>query len=337
MRHDGAHRIFLTITTLLIVMAAVPTLAAELLDVKPVANGADVVIEVTADIPMTYSYYKLPGEARAVVDIADADPEKVEPLIVVNKGAIASISVDKAQIAGLVVSRLVFNLVKQSDIRVTAAADRKMLVVSFGGTGAPAPPAPAAAPAPEQKKEAAPPAEPPTPETPAKVTPPSPATPAAAPPKEDDPLGLDEPPAAPGKAATPTAPAPAPDTPAVTTPPASTSRLAPVVPAESAPVAIRPVVIGVSAGDGYIDIKTKGPVGTFKPLRLTKPERLVIDLPEAKSAMKAKSVTINKNGVTQVRVGSYPGYVRIVFDTSKESFPAHDIASKDDGLRISLR
>ena len=97
-----------------------PVQAAELLEVTPVTSGSGVVIEVTADIPMTYTYYKVPGQARAVVDIADADPEKVEPLIVVNKGALASISVDKAMIADMTVSRLVFNLVSESDISVNS-------------------------------------------------------------------------------------------------------------------------------------------------------------------------------------------------------------------------
>src|ERR1035437_1579335 len=100
------------------VSMANPALAAELLDVKPIISGSNVEIEVTADIPMTYTYYKVPGQARAVVDIADADPEKVEPLIVVNKGAVASISVDKTMIGDMTVSRLVFNLVSASEISV---------------------------------------------------------------------------------------------------------------------------------------------------------------------------------------------------------------------------
>jgi hypothetical protein len=110
-----------------------PALGAELLDVKPVIIDSSVVVEVTADIPMTYTYYKVPGQARAVVDIADADPEKVEPLIVVNKGALSSISVDKATIEGMTVSRLVFNLVSESDIIVKQEPGRKKLLVSFAG------------------------------------------------------------------------------------------------------------------------------------------------------------------------------------------------------------
>ncbi|MEI7818002.1 MAG: hypothetical protein WCI45_12520, partial [Desulfuromonadales bacterium] len=101
--------------------------AAELLEVKPVVAGSVVSIEISADIAMTYTFYKVPGQARAVVDIAEADPEKVEPLIVVNKGAVSSISVDKAQISGIVVSRIIFNLVAESDISVSASPDRKLL------------------------------------------------------------------------------------------------------------------------------------------------------------------------------------------------------------------
>src|SRR6266581_4298744 len=101
--------------------------ASELLDVKPVVTGGNVSVEISTDSPMTYTYYKVPGQARAVVDIAEADPEKVEPLIVVNKGAVSSISVDKAQISGIVVSRIIFNLVSESDISATAAPDRKKL------------------------------------------------------------------------------------------------------------------------------------------------------------------------------------------------------------------
>ena len=138
---------------LLAVSLANPVQAAELLDVKPIVTGSNVVIEVTADIPMTYTYYKVPGQARAVVDIADADPEKVEPLIVVNKGAVASISVDKAMMGDMTVSRLVFNLVSETEISVSQAPDRKTLNISFGGgksvavPPATAPPAPVSPPA----------------------------------------------------------------------------------------------------------------------------------------------------------------------------------------------
>ena len=174
--------------------------AAELLDVKPVISGGAVSIEISADIAMTYTYYKVPGQARAVVDIAQADPEKVEPLIVVNKGAVSSISVDKAQISGIVVSRIIFNLVSESDLSVAASPDRKLLTVTFG-----APAAAANKPEPKPEPTRVQPVEPIAKTEPAAMAAKSePAATVAPPPpavqKQEDPLGLDEPAA---KAATP--------------------------------------------------------------------------------------------------------------------------------------
>src|SRR5450631_1038112 len=227
-----------------------PVLAAELLDVKPIVTGTNVVIEVTADIPMTYTYYKVPGQARAVVDIADADPEKVEPLIVVNKGAVASISVDKAMIGDMMVSRLVFNLVSESGISVIHSSDRKTLNVTFGGgASVEVPPvsailAPVSAPAAILVAN--------EPVVPVVVVP-DPADVAASSKsvskEEEDPFGLDEPQST-VAAAKDSVPAPV-----------RSTKLEPVVPvtvdqATQSLVVVKGIVIGAS----FIDIQTIGSV-----------------------------------------------------------------------------
>jgi hypothetical protein len=304
-----------------------PVLAAELLDVNPVTSGSGVVIEVTADIPMTYTYYKVPGQARAVVDIADADPEKVEPLIVVNKGAVSSISVDKAMIADMTVSRLVFNLVSETDINVKQAADRKKLTVSFGDTKsvvdadpvtapasvvaaiAPAVPvvAPVVAPEPKIVKE--------------QVAPP---VGSALSKEEEDPLGLDE----------PKSPAAAP----VTAPVASRSeKLEPVVPVSTERAPSTDVVVkGVVIGSSYIDIQVKGNLDKIKHMKISKPDRLAIDIPGT-SSMTKKSVSVNKFGISKVRIGNTPGVVRVVLDASRPQFPAYSVDFTENGIRINFK
>ena len=316
----------LTVCCLLFaVVLANPVVAAELLDVKPVVSAMGVEIEVSADIPMTYTYYKVPGEARAVVDIADADPEKVEPLIVVNKGAVASISVDKALISGMTVSRLVFNLVAESDIAVTPAPDRKTLHISFAGNKTVV-----------TQPVAVPPAAPVVSEPP--LTPPAavvvapPAAPTVAEPaskttvkEEQDPLGLDEP-----------QPAVAPVTasPAVVMP---VKKLEPVVPADVPPAAPSVTVVkGIIVGASYIDIQLNGPAGIFKTHRLAKPERLLIEIPGT-SAMNIKSVPVNRFGVSKVRIGAPPGMVRVVLDAAKSYFPRYEIVSVTNGLRVNFK
>jgi hypothetical protein len=275
--------------------------AAELLDVKPVISGSSVSVEITADVPMTYTYYKIPGQARAVIDIAEADPEKVEPLIVVNKGIVSSISVDKAQISGMVVSRLVFNLVAESDITVAAAADHKRLTVTFGHAAATA--------IPVVKSE--------------------PATTSSVP-------VINDAVAAPGAAAlTPAAPAAVTATVAAPPIPVRMPPLKPVVPTDLPPAmaTIQSIVIGKD----YLDIQTDRTIADYKVISLKKPERLALDLPGAKSALSSKSVVINKFGISTLRIGFYPAHIRIVLDASAASFPKHTITATREGIRISFK
>jgi hypothetical protein len=335
----------LTVMLLFVVLGCMHStgFAAELLDVKPVVTGSTVSVEISADIAMTYTYYKVPGQARAVVDIAEADPEKVEPLIVVNKGAVSSISVDKAQISGIVVSRIIFNLVSESDISVSASPDRKLLTVAFGSS---APAAgktalePAAKPAPQPVT---------VPEPVAKIEQPpviaptvAPLSPAAS--QEDDPLGLDEP-AAKGKPVTASASV----KPATTSTVSGTElaatptvmripKLEPVVPAvgSTAPhsaLMIKEIVTGTS----FIEIRTNLPVTNYKTIKLSGPDRLAIDLPCEKTNQKPNTASINKFGISKVRVGVSPKNIRIVVDSSKTGFPAHTITKTENGLRINFK
>lgn len=316
-------------------------LAAELLDVKPVVAGSAISVEISADIAMTYTYYKVPGQARAVVDIAEADPEKVEPLIVVNKGAVSSISVDKAQISGIVVSRIIFNLVSESDISVTASPDRKLLTVTFGGptsaTGKPEiKPEPKQEPRPEPKPEPKP---VPLPEPVAKVEIPA-AVPQSGAKIEDDPLGLDEPVAKSGAPLAITSAADAVSSAALTAAPTvmRIPKLEPVVPVVVAParhsaLSIKNIVTGAS----YIEILANQPVTNYKVLKLSGPDRLVIDIASEKINQKPKTVAINKFGITKTRIGLSPKYIRIVIDSGKASFPAHTVTNTENGLRINFK
>ena len=303
--------------------------AGDLLDVKPVTAGNAVAVEISANIPMTYTYYTIPGQARAVVDIANADPENVEPLIVVNQGNISSISVDKAQISDMVVSRIVFNLESQSEIAVTASADRKKLSVTFGG---------ASKSTTEQTSGALPAAQSAQVEKPAAAVEQTAALPAAKPFEtppadvselnEEDPFGLDEPPAAPKAASTPAA------VPALT-PPASATQPKAATTDASAGSAV--FIKAIKTGNDYIEITTSSAIDTYKVIKLSQPERLAIDIHSAKSELETKNVLINKFGISKVRIGLYPDYTRIVLDTSKADFPGYTIMRSQDGLRINFK
>jgi hypothetical protein len=306
-------------------------LAAELLDVKPVVAGDAVSFEISADIAMTYTYYNIPGQTRAVVDIAEADPERIEPLIVVNKGVVSSISVDKARISGIVVSRIIFNLVSESEIIVSSNPDRKLLTVTFAGSTAAVKPEPK--PEPVQVPN---PAQPPE----AVVKSALPAIVATTPPigagHEDALTVLDKqavksvPPL--NKAAVVESGAPLPAVPQVMRIP----KLEPVVPVVSArpqALTVKEIVTGAS----YVEIRTNQPVSDYKATRITGPDRLVIDIAGEKINQKPKTVAIKKFGILKARIGVSPKHIRIVMDSGKAGFPSYTITTIDEGLRINFK
>ena len=326
---------------MVIALPVVPVFAAELLDVKPVVAGTELLVEILADIPMTYTYYKVPGQARAVVDIADADPEKVEPLIVVNRGAVSSISVDKAQIAGMVVSRLIFNLVSDVDISVTASADRKKLTVTFsggkpasGGSENPAAPPAEPAPAPLATSVAAP-----SKNESATATATAQSEPATAR-AETDPIGLDERLDTPEKSAPAVKVADTPATPAVLPHnahlPAVSAKLEPVVPAIVPPRAYI-AITAIKVETTHIDIKANGRLDDFTQFKLSQPNRLVIDLPGATSSLSEKGIPVRRFGFALIRVGHYPDHTRIVLDAGSLPIPDYKITPTEKGLRISFK
>lgn len=105
----------------------------------------------------------------------------------------------------------------------------------------------------------------------------------------------------------------------------------PVVP--TAPVRTT-VIKDIVIGKNYIDILANGPLPAYKTLQLTGPERLSIDLPSSTNALSKKMIPVNRFGVSNIRIGSYPDSVRIVLDTTKIGFPRYRIEKRGNSLRI---
>jgi len=115
-------------------------------------------------------------------------------------------------------------------------------------------------------------------------------------------------------------------------------KLEPVVPVTVAPASPTTLKIkGIATGASYIEILANQTIADYKAVRITNPERLVIDIAGAKISQKQKSVTINKFGITKARIGVSPKNIRIVIDSAKAKFPAHTITNTEDGLRITFK
>ena len=104
--------------------------------------------------------------------------------------------------------------------------------------------------------------------------------------------------------------------------------------------ATRPSALSIQnilSGTSHIEIRANQPVEDYKAIRLTNPDRLIIDIAGTRIQQKPKSITINKFGVAKARIGVSPKNIRIVFDSDKVGFPAHTITNDEDGLRINFK
>lgn len=85
-----------------------------------------------------------------------------------------------------------------------------------------------------------------------------------------------------------------------------------------------------------IVIKTEGAVGTYKVMKLEKPERIAIDFPKGISKLNYKSILVGKFGVTKVRVGMNKGFVRLVFDSKLKKFPEYSIKAESNAIAVEF-
>ncbi|GLI37057.1 type IV pilus secretin PilQ family protein [Geobacter hydrogenophilus] len=134
-------------------------------------------------------------------------------------------------------------------------------------------------------------------------------------------------------------PAPAPAAPAKAEPPAPAAAPEPVAPKPaSTPVAVErktaDAITAITSRKDFLEIQTTGEVADFKTFRLTKPDRLVLDVFGVKSALAQKVVPVNSLGIETVRVGAYPDKVRLVLDASGDSLPAFTVEKTAAGLAV---
>lgn len=108
-------------------------------------------------------------------------------------------------------------------------------------------------------------------------------------------------------------------------------------PADSAqPEGLSALVTGLKPlGDG-VAISTNRPVSDYKTFRLSKPDRVVIDIQHAQIGMADKMVLLNSAGVSTARIGSYPDKVRIVFDAINGSLEDAVITRSATGLHVAF-
>jgi AMIN domain-containing protein len=314
--------------------------------------GNDIRIEITADKPLTYTYYKMPELLKAVIDLAIVDPGQINPVMTINSTLISKITVEKKSFYDFSLTRVVINLEKETGFAVKHdPADKGKILVTFGKELYPrsgdasgktgvdvAKPAdivspdignasqlPLSATAPAAAVAAATagahPALPSSAATVPVTTDGKPESGKKEPAPAHDPSGE-----APRKLAEQAAAA----QPGKAVRIVSGAVLAPVVPATGG----ARIISALRVNSDSLEIIANYNVDDFKAFILTKPERLVIDLPLAKNSITARNIPLRRLGVAQARIGTYPDKVRLVFDTEGRPVPYYKIEKTGKGLKV---
>jgi type IV pilus assembly protein PilQ len=297
-------------------------------------------IEILTDKPLSYTYYKTIEPPKLVIDIAQADPGSVTKSLEVNTGNIKRIELVKHEFTGGFLSRIeIFPIKELGDFTVTTdSVDKGKLLVTFAkspgeeqqATEAKGEIKPAIVPEVANKpKEPQLPAE--ANVTKEEVKPPATVEAAANPATQQAQSGITEE----NKDAQPAPGAVSDSTKEEKQPAGELNKEAPPnVELKATPVVQQKLVKAVAASDEGIEITVNGGIDVFSTFKLTKPDRIVLDIPGVKSGIVAKSVAINKFGVGLARLGSYPDKVRIVLDAAKDSFPAYRVIKSANGLQV---
>ncbi|MBI4208406.1 MAG: type IV pilus secretin PilQ [Deltaproteobacteria bacterium] len=106
---------------------------------------------------------------------------------------------------------------------------------------------------------------------------------------------------------------------------------------EEAPHGASSVVsVEVGGGEDQVEIRftREGEGGSFHSFEMIDPNRLVIDLPGAVLKTKKQKYVVEKGGISQVRLGSSNGGVRLVLDTKKSELPPYQISEEGNQLVV---
>lgn len=269
-------------------------------------------VEIVSSQPVTYTSYKSTDPLKIVLDISQAEAGTVVSPQNINSAQIKQILLTEHNLSGGKLCRVEVYLAKDADFAVSAdPSDSNKLIVSFSSVqGNDKPGSVTALPATTEPAKSA--------DTPTKGNNPStgadkPAMPAEGTDKTEKPAEV-----AAGSVPPVT----------VADPPQKAS--------QDAGAAGGRMLKEISSAKEGIKVSVSGGVSDYKSFRLTKPDRLVIDIPGVKNAIGAKSVALTGSSISLARIGVYHDKIRIVFDSAQATLPEYKIVPGDAGLLISF-
>ena len=301
---------------------------AVLQELKITGEGNDTKVEIGANLPLTYTNYTIADPPQVVVDLSLTDPGSIKSFYEVKSTIIKSIEILKNESAGKPLTRVIIKLVKPVEFNiVTDPSSKSQLILSVVKQT-------------EIQKNAIKNKEDMnafvTKDSAKESTPGNNSTPVA---KADKVVN-----SKPEKSPNDALPSPA-------TVSASHETKTSVSPLSAEPNDVKPIMFvksdppvadsrnidkAVTISTDGIEISSTGRIDKYKYFKLSNPQRLVIDIYDVKANTESKVVPINKFGVLSARIGSHPGKMRIVLDSSLKAFPQFKIEKADKGLKVNF-
>jgi opacity protein-like surface antigen len=99
-------------------------------------------------------------------------------------------------------------------------------------------------------------------------------------------------------------------------------------------------VLNVMILEDGVEIITDSPVDIFRTFSLSDPTRLAIDICSSThitNGGRTLRYSVNKMGISTVRVGNHPGKLRIALDSPHAKFPAYKIIKTKSGLKVIFK
>jgi outer membrane beta-barrel protein len=96
------------------------------------------------------------------------------------------------------------------------------------------------------------------------------------------------------------------------------------------------VLTGITIDKDSLEIVTSKHLGAYKTYTLSQPSRLVIDVADAVNALGVKRIPVHRFGITAVRFGTHPDFLRIVLDAAQGKLLPYRIEETGKGLKIIM-
>ncbi len=117
--------------------------------------------------------------------------------------------------------------------------------------------------------------------------------------------------------------------------PVAAPAAAPVVPLKKAR-SLRGVDIAAKADWVKVDLHGDGTFPDYKSFQLSRPTRLVVDLPAMANASGKKNVDVGSRLLKDIRIGQHPDKVRVVFNFPEAKLPPYQLTKEGTDLRLVL-